>query len=164
MAHMTAEGKRKSSKFRANRSDREHAKMREPGERAEADEMQAKPEGNPEEHEPESPAAEAGEEMIHPDIHEEIKSVMAQHGPAHTVNSVHDHEGMRSHVHSVHADGHEHHADHEGEEHVKHAHEHAGHAAGMTMPEQEEAGEGEYPQGHKSATADDEEGQYSTPL
>jgi hypothetical protein len=141
MAFPTKEGGRKSSKFRANRADREHAKdkespkMREPGERAQADELEAKTEGRPDEHE-ETPTEEAGEEMIHPDIHEEIKHIAAEHGPAHTVNMVHDHDGMKSHIHSVHMDGHEHHAQHDGEEHVQHAHEHGMHAAGLAPKEE----------------------------
>jgi hypothetical protein len=145
---MTKDGKHKSSKFRANRADREkektlEPKMHEPGQRAEAHEMEK---GEPEEEgmERETPTEEAGEEMVHPDIHEEIKQIAAEHGPAHTVNMAHDHEHMKSHVHSVHMDGHEHHAQHDGEQHVIQAHHHAMHAAGMTPPEEpkEEGQEG----------------------
>ena len=149
MAFKTADGKHKSSKFRASRYDREHAEEKEPkgeseaaeekenagGPRSQMNRMEAKKPGNPEEH---PMGEEEAEEAINPGIHEEIKGVMAQHGPAHTIHMTHDHEGMRSHVHSVHADGHEHHAHHEGEEHVKMAHEHAGHAAGAPMGEQGE--------------------------
>jgi hypothetical protein len=142
----TKDGKHKSSKFRAARYDREHAKDKpEEREGEEAHKMQAKGEGNPEEHMHEEEGGgeegafgeeEKGEEMLHPGIHEEIKGVAAEHGPAHTVNMVHDPQRMTSHVHSIHADGHEHHADMQGEGHVQHAHEHGMHAAGL-MPKEE---------------------------
>jgi hypothetical protein len=136
----TKDGKHKSSKFRAARYDREHAKDK-------PEEKEHEPE--PVEHEDHEMhmeegggeegaggAEEKGEEMLHPGIHEEIKGVAAEHGPAHTVNMVHDPQRMTSHVHSIHADGHEHHADHQGEGHVQHAHEHGMHAAGL-MPKEE---------------------------
>lgn len=145
----TKDGKHKSSKFRANRYDREHESdsEKEPkgGPRAQANRMQAHGEGNPESHyaghaaghafggddEGSEMAEEHAEEAIHPGIHDEVKQITADHGPAHTVHMTHDHEGMRSHVHSIHADGHEHHADHEGEGHHVNAHHHAMHAAGV---------------------------------
>ena len=140
MAFKTSDGKHKSSKFRASRYDREHEEKPEEkpeekdgGNRAMANKMEAKNPGNPET----EMGEEQAEEMVHPGIHDEIKGIVSEHGPAHTVNTTHDHEGMRSHVHSIHADGHEHHADHEGDEHVKHAHEHHGHAAGLPMPEEQ---------------------------
>lgn len=138
MAHMTSDGKRKSSKFRQSRYNREHAEDNKPekeeGERAQANKIEAKPQGNPMMH---GMGEEEAEEQVHPGIHDEIKQIAEEHGPAHTVNLVHDHEAMKSHVHSIHADGHEHHADHDGEEHVMHAHHHAAHAAGVQMPEEE---------------------------
>lgn len=136
MAFKTADGKPKSSKFRAHRADREHGKpptMHDPGERAQADKMEEKPEGDPE-----SPGEERAEEQINSGIHDEVKQVMAEHGPAHTINTIHDHEAQTSHVHSIHADGHEHHADHSGEGHVKLAHEHGAIAAGSQEPEAEQ--------------------------
>lgn len=137
MAHMTMDGKRKANKFQAHRADREHAKdkEKEPKMGGKMTEEPKEPEDTPQE-EPGSPAEEAGEEMIHPDIHQEIKQISAEHGPAHTVNMTHDHEGMTSHVHSVHADGHEHHGEHEGEGHVMNAHHHGMHAAGLNPPEE----------------------------
>ena len=159
---MTKEGEHKSSKFRANRADREHGKedkepkpKAEEGPRAMANKMQAHGEGNPEEHAHEEEgggeegafgAEEQGKEAIHPGIHEEIKGVVAQHGPAHTIHIQHDPERMTSHVHSVHADGHEHHADHQGHDHMKMAHEHASHAGGMG-PSEEAHGEEHADQG-----------------
>lgn len=156
MAFKTKDGTQKfGNRMKANRYDRAHegdSKSEKPetmgrdaaidgekGPRSEANEVEAKP------------------------SHEEIKGVVAEHGPAHEVHVAHDHAGKRSHVHSVHEDGMEHHADHEGDGHVEAAHEHAGHAAGVTEGEQEEDGEGEYPEKHKSATADHEEDDYSVP-
>jgi hypothetical protein len=155
MAFKTKDGQRKSSKFRANRADREHGKEdKEPkpkselgdgGPRSMANKMEAKSEGNPEQHAHEEEgggeegaygAEERAEESLHPGIHEEIKGVVAQHGPAHTIHIQHDPERMTSHVHSIHADGHEHHADHQGHDHIKMAHEHASHAGGMGPAEE----------------------------
>jgi hypothetical protein len=174
MAFKTEEGQRKSSKFRANRANREHAsdkaKMREPGPRAEANEEEGRSEGNPEHDQPggeHGAGEEQAEEMVHPGIHDEIKQVTAEHGPAHTLHMVHDHEGMRSHVHSIHADGHEHHADQEGEQHVMHAHHHAGMAAGVPMPggegEGQGEGEGAPPMGEGAGGGEGEES-YGEPL
>ncbi len=171
MAFPTKDGQKKSSKFRANRADREHEKSEAPkmgGPRAQAHELEGKSQGNPEQ-EPMEQAPmekpmmgeEQAEEQVHPGIHDEIKQVMAEHGPAHTVNMVHDHEAQKSHVHSIHADGHEHHADHEGPEHHMHAHHHAAHAAGVSMPGEEEK-EGHYPEEHGSQG--EEEESYAEPL
>jgi hypothetical protein len=176
MAFPTKEGKPKSSRFRANRADREHAKgsadeknrtapqMREPGARAQANEEEGKSEGNPEQEPQQQSPEEGAEEQQLPGIHDEIKQVMAEHGPAHTIHMVHDHEGMRSHIHSIHADGHEHHADQEGEQHVMHAHHHAGMAAGVPMPGGEGQGEGQAGQTPSGFGGGGEEESYSEPL
>jgi len=134
----TKDGKHKSSKFRASRYDREHEEGDQGGKsspehesggpRSQANRMEAHGEGNPETH---AMGEEQAEEQVHPGIHDEIKQVTADHGPAHTVHMTHDHEGQTTHVHSIHADGHEHHADHEGEMHHVNAHHHAMHAAGI---------------------------------
>jgi hypothetical protein len=61
--------------------------------------------------------------------HEEIKSVVEEHGPAHKVEVAHDHEGGRHHVTSHHADGHKHGPVTHGSAAMAHAH--AAHAAGV---------------------------------
>lgn len=189
MAHMTKDGKPKSSKFRASRYDREHSEDKEPkepkgesemeqgkeasggGGRAEANRMMGKKEGNPEEHaEPDGDEGAEGMMEEHespmegdeppaegaPADHSEIQQVTADHGPAHTVHMAHDHASGRSHVHSVHADGHEHHADHEGQSHVMNAHHHAMHAAGTPPLMQQEPEAAESPMG---GIGDDEHSQ-----
>jgi hypothetical protein len=133
MAFMTKSGDRKNSKFRAKRADREHEK--DTMGKKEEEGAENKMHSSEPKDKVESPAEEAGEEMVHPDIHAEIKQIAAEHGPAHTVNMTHDHENMKSHVHSVHMDGHEHHAEHEGEGHVMNASHHAMHASGVQPPE-----------------------------
>ena len=159
---MTAEGKHKSSKFRANRADREHAKDKESGQKPMGQKAQAHEMDKPEP-EQESPAEEAGEEMVHPDIHEEIKQIAAEHGPAHTLHMTHDHEGQMSHVHSIHMDGHEHHAQHDGPEHVMHAQKHGMHAAGVA-PEEEHPDKEESQHMNVHEPADNEESGYGEPL
>lgn len=62
--------------------------------------------------------------------HDEIKQVVAEHGPAHTVHVRHDHEAQHSHVVSHHGSGHKHEAHFDGEGHEYQAHAHAAHAAG----------------------------------
>lgn len=156
---MTKDGKHKSSKFRANRADREHEKsepkMREPGERAEANEMEDKPEkkmggmdaGMSEKMGDQEPTDEPmGGEQMGGD-HSEIQQVTAEHGPAHSHNMTHDHEHETSHNHTIHMDGHEHHKTHQGPNHVMMAHHHAMHASGMTPPEEPQEPQGEMPMG-----------------
>lgn len=66
------------------------------------------------------------------DGHEEIKSVVAEHGPAHKIQVQHDHEAKHSTVISHHGEpGHRHEAHFDGEDHHVHAHAHAAHAAGV---------------------------------
>ena len=188
MTFPTKDGKKKSSKFKASRYDREHASDSEPkgeseaesekesaggGARAMANRMQGKKQGNPETAATEMPASmssddsemapmgeEQAEEAVHPGIHEEIKGVMAEHGPAHTVHMTHDDDRQSSHVHSIHADGHEHHADHQGEGHRMHAHQHADHASGVPIKED---GAKEHEPEHEHGGMDDEES-YGEPL
>ena len=176
MAFKTKDGKPKSSKFKASRYDREHAddkpepKGEDGGARAMANRMQSKKQGNPETAANEMPSSmssddsemspmgeEQAEETVHPGIHEEIKGVMAEHGPAHTIHMTHDDERQSSHIHSIHADGHEHHADHQGEGHRMHAGHHAMHAAG-TPPTEDGAKE------HEPEHGMDDEESYSEPL
>ena len=138
------DGKKKMmSKFRMNRYDAAHGGGdggREPGQRATARANATMPEAE----------EERVEEQVHPGIHDEVKQVAAEHGPAHTVHITHDHEGQRSHVHSIHPDGHEHHADHDGEMHHVHAHHHHGHAAGVHPEHVGDGGaQGEYPEEHE---------------
>lgn len=154
MAFETKDKKQKfGNRMKANRYDRAHQDEKPEkmgGPRAQAHEVEAqKPMGE-----------EQAEEQVHPGIHEEIKGIAAEHGPAHEVHMAHDHAAQVSHVHSVHEDGHQHHAQHEGEGHVMNAHHHAMHAAGITPEEGEENKEGEYPEEHKSATADGQEDDY----
>lgn len=66
-----------------------------------------------------------------PSGHDEIKQVVGEHGPAHTVQIKHDHEGQHSTVTSHHEDGYKHTAEHEGEDHHAMAHAHAAHAGGV---------------------------------
>jgi hypothetical protein len=135
MAFPTKDGKRKNSKFRQARYDRENGPPKE---------SMQEPKERPEQKESGEPPMHAQEEQrggMEGADHEEIKNIAAEHGPAHTVNMVHDREGQMSHVHSVHEDGHEHHADHKGEGHVKHAHEHAMHAAGESPQHEEPDGD-----------------------
>ncbi len=64
--------------------------------------------------------------------HDEIKQVVAEHGPAHKVVMTHDHDGQHSTVTSHHDDGHVHTAHHDGEDHAEMAHAHAAHAGGVS--------------------------------
>jgi hypothetical protein len=65
-----------------------------------------------------------------PDGDEQDGSAIAeQHGPAVEINFQHEHEAGSHHVHSVHADGHEHNSDHES---ADAAHEHAKKLAGVS--------------------------------
>jgi len=114
-----AEGKHFNSSFRMKRYDKAHA---DEGPRAEA-------------HEINQPEEERMEEEVHPGIHDEVKQMAAEHGPAQEVHITHDHEGGMHHVHSVHADGMEHHSDHAS---ADEAHMHAAHAAGIQMDGMEE--------------------------
>lgn len=148
MAFETKDGQRKyGNRMKANRYDKAHPaeektpKMKE-GARAEAHEMGVNHE------EPKS------------DMHQEIKSVVAEHGPAMRMQMMHDHAAMKSQVHTMHEDGHQHMAEHDGEEHVMHAHHHAMHAAGMNPPEEtekemDEEKEGEYPEEHEDAPGEE---------
>jgi hypothetical protein len=72
-----------------------------------------------------------------PDSSENIQDVVAQHGPAHTIHTHHDHEGATHHVSSYHGDhkpghstgsGFSHHSHHNSAEE---AHRHVGHALGI---------------------------------
>jgi hypothetical protein len=135
MAFKTEDGKQRyGNRMKANRYDREHKPEEKPAE----PKMEPKME--------KMGGEEQAEEQVHPGIHEEIKGIVAQHGPAHEIHMAHDHAGMKSMTHSVHEDGHEHQAQHDGEEHAMHAHHHAMHAAGMTPPEEPEPGEHESPE------------------
>jgi hypothetical protein len=124
------DGKRHGNSFRMKRYDAAH-EGKGPGPKAEAKDIEMP-------HEQE----EHMEEQVHPGIHDEIKQIAEQHGPAHEVHVQHDHAGQMSHIHSVHQDGHEHHGEHNGPEHVMHAHHHAAEAAGVHMQEPENEGEG----------------------
>lgn len=62
--------------------------------------------------------------------HDEIKSIVGEHGPAHKIHIEHDHDGQHSTVTSHHESGHVHTAEHDGEDHVAMAHAHAAHAGG----------------------------------
>ena len=134
------------SKFRSNRQEKEHG-----GERSMAHEMGM---GGEMPHEQE----ENMEEEVHPGIHDEIKQIAAEHGPAHEVHMTHDHEGGVHHVHSMHPDGYEHHADHQS---ADEAHMHAAHAAGVEVPE----GKEKEPEPHKKHKAEEMQDDYeSEPL
>jgi hypothetical protein len=54
-------------------------------------------------------------------------AIAAEHGPAHEVHVMHDHEGGQHHVHSMHPSGHEHHSEHAS---AGEAHDHAKKLAG----------------------------------
>jgi len=95
--------------------------------------------------------AESGEEAEHtgaeahpPDSKESIHDVVAEHGPAHTIHSHHDHEGGSHHVTSFHGEHHHGHAEGEGfthhSTHGSHheAHKHIGHALGIGEVEDHE--------------------------
>ena len=67
--------------------------------------------------------------------HDEIKSVVDEHGPAHTIHIEHDHDAQHSTMTSHHEDGHKHVGHHDGEDHHVMAHAHAAHAGGVTDSE-----------------------------
>jgi hypothetical protein len=127
------DGQRHGNEFRMKRYDAAH-EGKEPGPRAEAKQLQQMPDGTSQDRMEEEPD------------HGMIQQVAAEHGPAHTIHMTHDHENGMHHVHSVHPDGMEHHADHKS---AMHAHHHAMHAAGVNPegtdhspePEQEEGRE-----------------------
>ena len=121
------------------------------GARAMAGEAEGKPTGEREEQ---------LEEQVAPGIHDEIKQMAAEHGPAHTVHIAHDHEAGRHDVHSMHPDGHEHRATHSS---AMHAHHHAMHAAGLN-PAEEKDKEGEYPGEGETAHEPDGDDFHSEPL
>jgi hypothetical protein len=76
--------------------------------------------------------------------HMGIGEVVSKHGPAHSIQIHHDHEGKLSTVTSHHGEkgkSHMHHSEHSGEDHVSAAHEHAGEAAGQGEGKDEEANE-----------------------
>lgn len=148
------DGKKKMmSKFRMGRYDESHGGGEPKGERATAHEENTMPQQQ----------EERMEEQVHPGIHDEIQQIAAEHGPAHTVHITHDHAGQHSHVHSIHADGTEHHAEHDGEMHHINAHHHHGHAAGVPPEHIGQAPEGEEPMEHEPAPKDGEDFQ-SEPL
>jgi len=158
---MSADGKRRNqNKMKTNRYDREHegdSKKEKPA-TMRRDDAIAGGEG-------EGPRAQANEIEGKEGMgdHEEIKQIAAQHGPAHEIHMAHDHMAKVSHVHSVHEDGQQHHAEKMGEDHAMQAHHHAMHASGVTPGEEEEENEGEYPEEHKSATSDGQEDEYAAP-
>lgn len=135
------DGKRMGSSFRMNRYNNDHKeeggekKPEEKGARSQSRDIEAT-HPNPDETMGDEPMQEPGGD------HEEVKQMVAEHGPAHTINITHDHQNGQHHVHHVHQDGFEHHADHPTPEH---AHRHAAHAAGLTPPE--EPGEEPMPSG-----------------
>ena len=76
--------------------------------------------------------------------HDEIKQVVAEHGPAsshHIFDRGEGHEEGRYHVTTRHEDGHVHHADHETLEdahaHAAHAHEDTAHLGDMPMEDEQ---------------------------
>ena len=77
------------------------------------------------------PLKQPGEEMGEQDG----SAIAQEHGPAHEVHMMHDHEGGRHEVHSMHPDGHEHHSEHGSAEE---AHEHGKKLAGAGMEEHQE--------------------------
>lgn len=72
---------------------------------------------------------------------EDGAAVAAEHGPAHEVHMMHDHEGGRHHVMSMHPDGHQHESEHGS---VEEAHEHGKKLAGAGEPDGDEMGEPEF--------------------
>jgi len=72
-----------------------------------------------------------------PDSKESIHDVVAEHGPAHTIHSHHDHEAGHHHVTSYHGEHHPGHTEGHGFTHhsshhdVQSSHAHVGHALGM---------------------------------
>lgn len=66
-----------------------------------------------------------------PSGHDEIKDVVGEHGPAHTIHITHDHEAQHSTMTSRHEDGHKHTAHFDGEDHHAMVHAYAAHAGGM---------------------------------
>lgn len=129
-------GKKYSNKFKANRADRAAAEgmEKEPGKRAQANEIEGKGQGDAYEQE------EQMEEEISPGIHDQVASTAAQHGPASEVHILHDHANGQHNVSTVHADGFQHNSTHAtaDEAHM------AGAAAGGINPE------GNYPEGHEA--------------
>lgn len=69
---------------------------------------------------------------------EGAEQVVAQHGPATSVHSTHDHKAKKHHVTSVHEDGHVHDSDHETAEE---AHEEGGKLASVSPKKSGEAGD-----------------------
>ena len=159
------DGKRNGSSFRMHKYDSEH-EGKEPGPRSEAHKIMAST--SPDGHESKEPkeSKEPGEgkgpsgepwqkeenleEQIHPGIHDAVKQMAAEHGPAHTIHITHDHASGMHHVHHVHSDGFEHHADHPT---ADHAHMHAAHAAGVQIPGMENP---EDSMAHHGTEAEDE--------
>lgn len=138
------DGKPFGNKMRMHRYEQAH---KEPGPRAEANEIEARHPANEEQL----------EEQVHPGIHDEIAGLAEQHGPAMETHTMHDEMTGKHHLHTVHPDGHQHHSEHAS---AKEAHDGAMHASGVSAEEQEEDKKGEYPAGHKSATRDGEEDEY----
>lgn len=66
---------------------------------------------------------------------EDGAQVAQEHGPAHEVHMMHDHEGGQHHVMSMHPDGHQHESHHGS---VEEAHEHAKKLAAGGMQEHSE--------------------------
>jgi hypothetical protein len=80
------------------------------------------------------------EGMLGEEDEQDPHAVVAEHGPAAHVDIDHEHEIGSHHVHSVHADGHEHHSDHASAEE---AHEHAKNLAMDDAEHEEPEGEEE---------------------
>lgn len=141
----SADGKRTGNRMQMKRYDKAHA------------EPEKKSETEPKEEHEEPEMKPMGEEQAEeqPGMHEEIKGIVAQHGPAHQIHMAHDHQNMKSEVHSMHESGHQHRAMQEGEKHKEMAHEHAKIAAGMP-PDEEKEEQGEYPEEHQSETPSDD--------
>jgi hypothetical protein len=91
--------------------------------------------------------------------HDEIKQVVAEHGPAHSSHIMDRGEGHpdgRYHVVTQHEDGHIHHADHDSmesvHEHIAHAHDDTEHLGDMPKDDSEVAGEHEAMEGMGSGS------------
>ena len=147
------DGKRSGSKFRMNKYDKEHADGEnggrasgDGGERAQANKLEARPSMAPSSKQAVGmPGEEHMEEQVHPGIHDEVKHLAEQHGPAVETHTTHDHANGIHHLHTVHQDGHQHHSDHGSAEE---AHMGAAQAAGAMVPEPE-GGEEMGPEEHK---------------
>jgi hypothetical protein len=140
----SSDGKRSGSKFRINKRDAAHGdgenggKMPKMGGES-AEKMGGamgggegvRSQANKAESRPSGAMEEKLEEQVHPGIHEAIKNLATEHGPAVETHTSHDHAAGSHHLHTVHGDGHQHHSDHATAED---AHQGAAEAAGAMMP------------------------------